>query len=368
MASSCIDLVETELQRQLKDVHETRSSTVVPCAGYSYHAPRPPTIDINVPRGKTVGPAMELEPSYQGVDPWQLTREDLQIITQNSKQLAFDATADWAHGDRYAAQAVLDYLYLGPTSVIRDHAFLTCQAITMMVVVRDARMAGTLRSVDHASRELGIPVEYVRVGGGFSDLIQALPNIIGLINQHLLAVHDAQSTPGGTRTDAQGQEGNDAMGTETRRPQRGKVLITCDSGNHHSATIVAAYLMSVYGQDMVSASQFVLLQRFSCVFEDDAKLMLRSWEEIVRARSMTAHHVQSENGGQSLRRDARTEDGGTAARGGRTVLATPTRKRGFDDMMHSGLSAREEAGAADEARFADRDAFVPFADVSEMLA
>ncbi|KAG5930311.1 hypothetical protein E4U42_002235 [Claviceps africana] len=268
-------------QGQRKDVRKTAFSNIVRCAEYSYRAPEPPVVDIQALPGTSVGPAMELEPSYQGVDPSQLTREDLEIITRNSKQLAFDNAARWAHGDRYAAQAVLDYLYLGPTSAIRDHAFLTREAITMMVVVRDARMAGTLRSVDHASRELGIPVEYVRVGGRISDLMQALPNIMGLINQHLLAVHHTQSTAGRTDQEGHGATGmrtrtETGTGTETWRPQRGKVLLTCDSGNHHSATIAAAYLMSVYGQDLVSALQFVLLQRFSCIFDQDAKLMLRS--------------------------------------------------------------------------------------------
>ncbi|KAG5984463.1 hypothetical protein E4U55_004683 [Claviceps digitariae] len=361
MALSCTDVLELERNREQKSL----LSNVIPCAAYSYRAPLPPAIDIRVPRRTSLGIAMELNPSYQGVDPSQLTSEDLQIITQNSKQLAFDGPSAWAYDDRYAAQAVLDYLYLGPTSTIRNHEFLSSQGITMMVVVRDLRTAGTLRSVDQASRELGIRVEYVRVGD-FSHLIQALPDMIGLINHHLLSVyHDAQSAMGRTAQQGPGP----TMETEPR-PRRGKVLITCDSGNHSSATIVAAYLMSVFGQDMVSAVQFVLLQRFSCVFDEDTKLMLRSWEEIVRARSMTAHHhLQSAEQGQTLLQVSDTNEEASRAANDQpqTLVATSTRKRGFDDMVSGfGGSVGGEALETDEARFMDRDRFVPFADLSEV--
>ncbi|KAG5930310.1 hypothetical protein E4U42_002234 [Claviceps africana] len=54
------------------------------------------------------------------------------------------------------------------------------------------------------------------------------------------------------------------------------------------------------------------------------------------------------------------------ARDGSAAWATSTSKRRFDEVVRSDASTGEEAGAADEARFADRDAFVPFEDLSEM--
>ncbi|KAG6031726.1 hypothetical protein E4U41_007465 [Claviceps citrina] len=293
------------------------SEGVVRCAEQdSYHpAPSFPLIEIDLPRRTCLGPAMELRPSYEHVDPSQLTREEYRIITQDAKQLAFDHALHWAYDNRHVAQAIVDFLYLGPTSTIRNREFLAGQGITMMVVVQDLRMAGTIRCVDQASNELNIPAEYVRVGG-VSNLIQALPKIIGLINHHLLSVHRSRSM----------------AGADQGRTRRGKVLITCASGNDYSAAIAAAYIMSVFGQGVVSALQFVLLQRLSCNFAEDVKRMLQTWEEITRARSMTGHQSQPSQEAQAPSL-LDLEAGAQIAGGAPTLVATSRPKRGFDDMM-----------------------------------
>ncbi|KAG6007330.1 hypothetical protein E4U21_006141 [Claviceps maximensis] len=332
---------------------------VFPCAEYSYETPQPPFIDIQVPRRSSPGAGMELEPSYDNIDPSVLTSEELHIITQSSKQLAYNDSATWQYEERHSAQPVLDFLYLGPTSIIRNRNFLLYNDITMMVVVPYSRTARSLHTVDQASRELGLPVEYVRIDGGdFSSLIQTLPDIIGLINRHLLSVRrDAQSTTSRTV-----REPHDGVTAETPRSLRGKVLVTCDTGNHHSATIVAAYLMSVYGQSMVSALQFILLKRFSCDFQDAAKVMLQSWEEIVRARSMTAHHrLQAVKGKEEQSSVQDKEDTSPV------LPAASNRKRGVDDMASDySMSDEGKAPAIYEARFLDRSSFVPFVDLFEV--
>ncbi|KAG6001279.1 hypothetical protein E4U54_001122 [Claviceps lovelessii] len=252
---------------------------------------------------------MEIKPSYDGIDPSELTREDFDIITQNEKQTT--SRDDWLKQDRYAAQPVLDYLYLGPTSAIRNHDSLREQGITMLMVVRDSRMPTSSHNADQASRELGLPVEYVRVqGGDISDLVQSLPGIIGLVNRHMLSVyHDAQQSttdrrPGGEEGGAGGggggggeeeEEGHGPAAVEAHSQQRrrGKVLITCDSGLYYSPTIIAAYLMSMYGQTLISAVDFVDKQRCGCIFDQKAKLTLRSWQMLVRPRPMTEQrHLQ----------------------------------------------------------------------------
>ncbi|KAG6077376.1 hypothetical protein E4U30_002692 [Claviceps sp. LM220 group G6] len=338
--------------RDVQEPQSFQSRDVIPSAAYSRWTPSGPTFEINVPRTSSVGPVMELVPSFEAVDHSQLTSEELQVITQNSKQVALDRPSTWTYDSRYAAHAILDYLYLGPTSSIRDLESLTCQGITMMVVVRHSRMAGTIRSVDRASQELGIPVEYLRIGG-FPDLIRELPTIIGLINRHMLSYN----------SQFMGRADQDQHMVMDRRPRCGKVLITCDSGNYHSATIAAAYLMSVFGQTAASATQFLTLQRLSCVFDEDAKQMLQSWEDVVRARSMTAHHVQSETQNQPLLGDANA---------GAPIVDQPTasisrRKRGFEDMRDQDMSGDGETGDTDGDRFANREAFAPFKDVSDIL-
>ncbi|KAG6296728.1 hypothetical protein E4U09_001660 [Claviceps aff. purpurea] len=351
MDSSWTDSRETDAQepRSLDPFH---SRDVVPSAAYSRWTPSGPTFEINVPRRSSGGPVMELVPSFEAVDHSQLTSEELQVITQNSKQVALGRPTTWTYDNRYAAHAILDYLYLGPTSSIRDLESLTSQGITMMVVVRYSRMAGNIRSVDCASQELGIPVEYVRLGG-FPDLIRELPTIIGLINRHMLSCN----------SQFMGHADQGQHMAMDRRPRCGKVLITCDSGNYHSATIAAAYLMSVFGQTAASATQFLTLQRLSCVFDEDAKQMLQTWEDVVRARSMTAHHVQSETQSQILLRGADA---------GAPIVDQPTasmsrRKRGFEDMRDQDMSGEGETGDADEDRFTNREAFAPFLDVSDIL-
>ncbi|GAB0133071.1 hypothetical protein EsDP_00001487 [Epichloe bromicola] len=330
------------------------SGDAVRSADYSYRAPSPPYIHIPGPKRTTTKVLMELMPSYEHVDPSQLTSDDLQIITQNAKQVAIDQLATWAYEDRRFAQAIVDFLFLGPTSIIRDHHFLKREGITMMLVVRDPRLTGTLRSVDQASEELGIAVEYVHVDGP-ADLIRGFPNMIRLINDHLLSVYHSQSR-------GRNDEGQILM--ETCHFRRGKVLVTCDSGNHRSAAIVAAYLMSVFGQSMVSTVQFVQLKRFCCIYDEDMKRMLQSWEDILRARSMVAHHSQSESKGQQQSRVCSQDTDAQPVRHQPTRLAASKSKRGFDNMMELVMGAEKGAFVdTDEDRFLDRDPFFPFADV-----
>ncbi|KAG6058260.1 hypothetical protein E4U17_000229 [Claviceps sp. LM77 group G4] len=352
MDSSWTNSRETDV-REPRSLDPFQSRDVVPSAAYSRCTPSGPTFEINVPRRLSGGPIMELVPSFEAVDHSQLTSEELSVITQNSKQVALDRPTTWTYGNRYAAHVILDYLCLGPTSSIRDLESLKGQGITMMIVVRHSRMAGTIRSVDQASQELGIPAEYVRIGG-FPDLIRELPTIIGLINRHMLSYN----------SQFMGRANQEQQHTVMeRRPRCGKVLVTCDSGNYHSATIVAAYVMSVFGQSAASATQFLTLQRLSCVFDEDAKQMLQSWEDVVRARSMTAQHVQSETQSQLLLGDANA---------GARIVDQPTasisrRKRGFEDMRDQDMSGEGDTGDTDEDRFTNRDAFAPFMDVSQIV-
>lgn len=298
---------------------------------------------------------MELLPSFKNIDPTQLTSVDLQIITRNAKQIALDRAADWEYENRRLAQAVVDFLYLGPTSVVRDHGFLQREGITMMLVVRSSGMAETKPlSVEKASGVLGIPANYVHVDGP-QDLIHAFPEIISLINKHLLSVYHSQSRGGE-------KDGQISVPQGGFRP--GKVLVTCESGNYRSAAVAAAYIMAIFGMGMIPTLQFIGLQRFCCAFDEETKRILQSWEDILLARSTVAQQMQHQMSTVSQdQQTSSTVDGGASLvpPGKKTVGS----KRGLDDMMDIESDSCEDAGEApivDLDRFTDRDSFAPFAD------
>ncbi|KAJ9144806.1 Phosphatases II [Coniochaeta hoffmannii] len=185
-----------------------------------------------------------------------ITREEIQLITQNQPQVS-PRSQDWTYESRRLAQPILSFLYLGPASVARDRAFLRQHGITMLLAARDTRQAAArLLSVSRSASELGISSATVDVSGR-AELISAIPLAVGEINSHLL-------TRGG----------------------RGKVLVCCETGNERSAALVAAYVMTMYDADLVRVLQFIHYRRFCANFDDDIKFLLRSYGDIVMARRM----------------------------------------------------------------------------------
>ncbi|KAM5342332.1 hypothetical protein ACJ41O_013298 [Fusarium nematophilum] len=305
--------------------HPSIANNAAPSAPYSLRAPSPPFIHIPPTGHATGGDSVPgLMPSYENVDPSQLTARDVEIITQNATQIATDRAADWSYEQRREAQQVLDFLYLGPNSVVRDHAFLQREGITMILVARDARMAGMkLNSVEKAAQALGLAVHYVDVEG-HHQLISRFPDTVRAINDHLLAVYHSQ---------AQGRGHDGSLVVEQGSFRRGKVLIACETGNDRSAAIAAAYIMAVFGKDMVTTIQFICIQRFCCCFDEDVKRKLQSWEDILRARAQVA-----------------------AA----TTHCEGHVKRRIDDFMDADTTCQS---AQDQDRFQGRAAFAPFVDI-----
>lgn len=271
--------------------------------------------------------AFQLTPSAVYLDANNLTASDLDAITRNTTQIATDRAANWSYEQRRYAQPILDFLYLGPTSAVRDHHFLRREGITMVVVVRDARIATPLMSVTRAVEEVGLQVSYVNIGG-LHQLIHDLPAIIRDLNRHLLRIFQLH--------------GSDGDGDEARR---GKILVTCDSGNDRSAAVVCAYIMTMFGKDMLTTLQFVSIQRFCCTFDEDIKRMLQTYEDILRAKAAVA--VDKRANAQHAIQDSK-----------RSV------KRGFDSTMDTDMGSPDgEDLNPDILRFTGRGAFAPFADV-----
>ena len=315
------------------------SKDAIRAGPYSYRAPSPPFIHVPIARGWP-GEDLDLMPSFEHVDPTQLTSADLAIITRQAAQVARNRATSWTYEQRREAQPILDFLYLGPTSVIRDHAFLAGEGITMVLVARDARNAGSrILSLERARDALGLAPCVLDIAGT-QGMVRAFPEAVRRINDHLLAVYHAQARE-------RNQQGQLRMGGEAEF-RRGKVLVACESGNDRSAGIVAAYIMAMFGKTMVPTIQFTSLQRFCCSFDEEVKRTLQTWEDILKAR----HAVGL--------------DRGPAGQNGASVPGRA--KRGVDDMMDvdedAATGCSQSWPADDLERFTDRASFAPFMDRS----
>jgi len=361
--------------------HHTLARGTTANAPYVSRPPSPPY--IHVPSINFDGGCLSLVPSYQDVDTTQLTEEDLEIITQNKIQIASDAAGSWKYESRRLAQPVLDFLYLGPSSVARDAGFLRAHGITMLIAARDSRMASArLMSVDRTAQALGIVCDYIDVAG-HQELIRAFPTAVQKINDHLLHVYRSQAMPSsaaaaatasgdGSSIESPSQPGQGQMVIDNSQFRRGKVLVFCETGNDRSAAIVAAYIMSIFGMDLIKTLQFVGLQRFCVNFDEETKNWLKSYEDILTAKRMVWRGLDRQAAAGIATAHPAAEgaalSSGTALRP--LVANAPRPKRRIEETMET-EDVRMEAPAAGTAtasfnldmdRYTDRPAFIPFTD------
>lgn len=263
-------------------------------------------------------------PAYNGMSYDVEEREILKVITRNHSVVV--GVKDWKYEMRRSAQAIQPFLYLGPSSATRDLDFMRREGVTMLLVIRNTMTAAaSLLSGDKVARELGIQASAVDVAGN-QELIAAFPRACKIINDHLISqfrygvvngtVHSGSSAP------------------------PGKVLVFCESGNERSAAVVAAYLMNMFGLDLISAIQYVQSQRFCVAFDDGLKNLLLNYEELLKAQrcvsaaTMTTQVISVSGQAKSKRRRDDTSD--------------DEMEMSFDNL--------------DEERFAGRGGFVPFQD------
>ncbi|KAK0712157.1 protein-tyrosine phosphatase-like protein [Apiosordaria backusii] len=317
---------------------------VVRSAGTMHRPPSPPYIHVPPILPRSIDPGtMPIHPSNPDLTAFgrqsDLTDEELQQLHNYlDNQQATDSSHKWQYAHRRLAQSILDFLYLGPTSVTKDRDFLREKGITLILGIRDSRFAGILRNIERAAEEVGIAADTIDV-----PYQQKPVGLFGLavqkINAHLVAV--ARSDPSGQR--------------------KGKVLVVCETGNDRSATFVAAYLMCMFSLDLVQAVQFVTLQRFCVTFTDDDKLLLQTYQDILQAkRDVTKTREQRRVGGQGgqdnvgsmikrrLSRAASSLQGQTQEPGDDTSMESDGEYR--DDLER--FKGGEEDGA--------RRAFAPF--------
>ncbi|KAI1420305.1 phosphatases II [Xylaria sp. FL1777] len=311
--------------------------TAKPAAPYTKRAPSPPPVLIPTTNWSI---PMKVLPRYDNIDPSSLSKEDLAIITQNGlEQVAQDSAVHWTYESRRVAQPILDYLYLGPSSIVRNRQWLRDEGITMILAARDSRQAGlNLMVFDKLAQEMGIEARYVDVSG-YHELIRAFPSAVRMINDHMLRIYQEQAveTP---HVSVQ----NGAMVIHTSKFKRGKVLVFCETGNDRSASIVSAYLMAVLGMSTVQVCQFINYKRFCVSMDEDLKHTLTAYEDILLAQRTVHQH--------ELRSD---------------LTSVPKKaKRGIDETVNDdgddGMTGMEHYQSSDRDRFLGRDHFTPFVD------
>jgi hypothetical protein len=287
---------------------------------------------------------MKVVPAYDNVDPASLSQKDLAIITQNGReQVAHDSAVNWTYESRRVAQPILDYLYLGPSTVVRNRQWLREQGITMLLAARDTTQASlNLMAVDKVAQELGIEARYVDVSG-YHELIRAFPSTIELINDHMLRVYRDQAVDA---ADIDVQSG--AIVIDEAKFRRGKVLVFCETGNGRSAGIVTAYLMALLGMNTAQACQFIVFKRFCVSMDEELKQTLRSYEDILLAQRTVHQHELNSNSNPTPK---------IAKRG---ICETLDGTDGDDSS--AGMTGMETYQTPDQDRFLGRGTFAPFVD------
>lgn len=287
--------------------------------------PSPPHLHVpQVPDDK-----QSVLPAYDESLAAEADRDILRMVT------AADHVAvppkDWRYDWRRKAQPIVTFLHLGPSSAARDIEYLKSEGITMLLAVRDSRSANvSLFNGQKAAGQLGIEAATIDVDG-YQKLIAAFPRAIEIINRHLISQYRKYNP----------------HGEDLSRKTWGKVLVFCESGNERSATVVAAYMMSMYNQNLVQALQYIQAQRFCVAFDDTMKNFLLSWQDILEARrtvagaAVTQHRVSNGNGNGA---------------------SPPKIKRGREEVIDDEEMDLDDAD--DEARFMGRTSFTPFHDRS----
>ncbi|KEY64199.1 hypothetical protein S7711_03489 [Stachybotrys chartarum IBT 7711] len=318
------------------------ASRAVPSVPYE-RVPSPPFVNLtlssdnNAPSG-CHDASNYLEPSYHHIRSAGLTPPEADIIT-HKEPLVADDTSPWAYTKRRSAQRILDYLYLGPTAVLRDVDYLRREGITMAIVARDSLMKShRFLSAERAQQELGITTEYINLASTY-DLVRAFPAVVRLVNDHMLQVHNSQ-------VQARAASG---QATDPSTLRRGKILIMCESGNDRSAALVIGYLMTMFGCGMFTAIRLVGSLRFCCSLTEEVKRTLSTWSDILNAQTDVANDQQ-----QRQNEEDRVVVESVEAM---QVADMERHKRRIDDTEDD-----EDEAETDSDRFHGRVPFVPFTD------
>lgn len=238
---------------------------------YSNRIPSPPAIYVEIPNTDKNYGGREIE--IGPVDP----SSDADFLRPGQmSQVAGMAITMWSYENRRAAQPILPFLFIGPASFTRNQGFLKENAITMLFGIKPSRHSIIVTApAQRSANELGIPLHMVDADST-NDMTSLYKNVIPIMNQHLsqmAILHDTDST---------------------RYPSPGRIFLFCDSGNHYSASLAAAYLMKTfYNVNHLKAISCVMTSRFSCDFDDTMRQSLLTWNNWLEAERNVCEALKS---------------------------------------------------------------------------
>lgn len=242
---------------------------------------------------------------------------------------------EWRYEERRKAQAILPYLYLGPSSAAQDKDFLTTHGITLLFAVRhsdtlQARLVTSLKKAEVLALDTAVVVSSTAL-----EMMKQLPGAIKTINDHLQ--HRSQDHD-------QRRNGNNGEASLIN----GKALIFCENGIDRSPIIVIGYLMAMYNLNTVEAIQAVQSQRFCIAIDDSMKQMLLDFEGILKAKRDVMANDRAYN----------------SFNGGNIAHSQPIRshKRSLDDVDEYEDDPMELEGNAEDRERDIRAGSAPFRD------
>ena len=305
-----------------------------PIQEYVYRIPRPPSYWVASP---VVELAEELNLQKSTSYDYELTgfaNVDFLKTVNHANLKAPQSISDWDHGQRWAAQAILPFLYLGPTSVIRDGIFLRQHGITMILRIRLVLTSGA-KSLDVAVANPGIELHTVDVEG-MQDLIAAFPRGIKIINAHMSELFNKNQLAEATSKPV------------TNLPS-GAVLVCCETGNERSPCMVAAYMMAMYTIHFAKAIRIVQTQRFSVTISEESKNVLQTYHSILEAQ-------------RNVIRSNTADPNPTSRNAEIDSSVTQTKKRSLDDLYDNEIYSDEACMTDSGLLIGRREGQAPFQD------
>lgn len=346
MAEFCAN---TDLS-QIIDQSASSSSPVFhsPAQQYSFRVPSPPRIIVPPPVLNANGiPDLHLfQDASVDYESSGFSNADFLSTVTYGNFITANNMLEWKYEQRRTAQKILPFLYLGPMSAAKDQDFLQKEGITMVLAMRNTQSAHAKLLGSRAAHELGLEVITIDVAGN-QELIAAFPRGIEAINTHLSKMYRIQRAHATNAIAITGGHGP---------PMPGKVLIFCETGNERSATMVAAYIMAMYAQDVQTTLQIVQAQRFCVAYDDPLRNLLLTYESILKAkRDIHQATVAQSHGNEQGRRVNESHIDGA-------LRTTKPAKRTFDDAQEDDMDVDMDGfqGQMDAARFEKREGLAPF--------
>ena len=321
----------------MPQIIETSTKPHTPIQEYVYRIPRPPSYLVSAP---TFEAAEEYSIQGDASYDYELTgfaNVDFLKSVNHTNLKEPGSIFEWNYEQRWAAQAILPFLYLGPTSVIRDASFLQQHGITMILRIRLVLTSGS-KSWDVAVANPAIEITTIDVEG-MQDLIAAFPRGIEIINAHMSKLFN------------NGQQPLVTSGPLTNPPY-GAVLVCCETGNERSPCMIAAYLMAMYAIHFVKAIQIVQAQRFSATIDEESKNILHTYHSILEAQRNV---IRSDT--IDARRTSGDPDTG--------YDVAQTKKRSLDDLYNDELDTGVAYMSSLELSVGKRDGQAPFQDEND---